>query len=255
MYICIMANHSLLRYAGGKSRAVNVLNDYIPRCTKEICSPFFGGGSFEISLAKRGITVHGYDNFAPLVHFWRALLSDSVRLRNIVMSYYPLTKDSFYRLQKSIHSMTDVIEIGAAFYVLNRSSFSGTGLSGGMSPNHPRFTESSIQRLIDFDTKFNIQQDSFEDSIPKHDCLIYADPPYLIEQSLYGTKGDMHRGFDHDLLSEVLNSRDNFILSYNNCDKIKDMYSQHTFFYPEWKYGMSKDKNSKEILIVSKDLA
>ena len=41
-----MKQKSPLRYAGGKSKAIKILKQYIPPNTKEICSPFFGGGSF-----------------------------------------------------------------------------------------------------------------------------------------------------------------------------------------------------------------
>lgn len=39
---------SPLRYAGGKSRGVKEITKYIPENTKEICSPFFGGGSVRL---------------------------------------------------------------------------------------------------------------------------------------------------------------------------------------------------------------
>jgi DNA adenine methylase len=247
-------NYSLLRYPGGKTKAIKFLKAFIPSRTKEICSPFFGGGSLEIALAQDGIKVYGYDNFKPLVSFWKAVLQNREQLFEEVMHYYPLGKDSFYMLQKKIGEMQEDAEIGAAFYVLNRCSFSGTGLSGGMSPGHPRFTMKQLFQLVKFNTQFQIEQMSFEESIPKHDCLVYADPPYMIDQKLYGVKGDMHTAFDHQGLAGILNERGNFILSYNNCEEIKEIYSDHLFFYPEWKYGMGNDKNSKEILIVSKDL-
>ena len=42
------------------------------------------------------------------------------------------------------------IQRAAVYYVLNRSSFSGATLSGGMSPQHPRFTFTSIERLRNY---------------------------------------------------------------------------------------------------------
>lgn len=249
-----MKNYSLLRYPGGKTRAIDILKNFIPNDIKEICSPFFGGGSFELYLAKQGIKVHGYDNFEPLVCFWKSVLENKVKLFELVKKYYPCKKKEFYRLQKEILNLKDELEIGTIFYVLNRCSFSGIGLSGGMSPNHPRFTLSSIERLKSFNVEFNIKLMSFEKSILKHDCLIYADPPYFTNEGLYGVKGNMHKNFNHKLLFEILNMRGNFILSYNYCDEIKELYKDHVFFYPEWKYGMGNNKLSREILIVSKDL-
>ncbi|MGI0004763.1 MAG: DNA adenine methylase, partial [Candidatus Nitrosotenuis sp.] len=60
-----MAIKSPLRYPGGKSRAVNIIAKYIPKGTKKLCSPFFGGGSFEIACAQTGTRVYGYDSFQP----------------------------------------------------------------------------------------------------------------------------------------------------------------------------------------------
>lgn len=249
-----MARYSLLRYPGGKTRAIKYLEKFIPEGTKEIASPFFGGGSFEIALSRKGIKVWGYDNFEPLVVFWKTLLKNKKELENEVMKYFPLDKESFYSIQKSIIHEVDPIKVGAMFYVLNRSSFSGTGLSGGMSKGHPRFTESQIKRIREFNDVFEIEKLSFESSIEKHNCLVYADPPYMIKQNLYGFKGDMQKNFDHLGLSKILNKRKNFILSYNDCQEIRDLYKGHSFYFPSWNYGMSKDKKSNEILIVSKDL-
>lgn len=54
---------SLLRYPGGKSRAVKIITQYIPKDIKVLCSPFFGGGSIELYLDSKGINVYGYDYF------------------------------------------------------------------------------------------------------------------------------------------------------------------------------------------------
>ena len=45
-----MAIYSLLRYPGGKTRAVKQIQQYIPKGIDKLCSPFFGGGSLEIAL-------------------------------------------------------------------------------------------------------------------------------------------------------------------------------------------------------------
>lgn len=247
---------SPLRYPGGKSRAVDEITTFFPDNLKVLYSPFFGGGSIEIYCASKGIRVYGYDNFSPLVEFWQCLLKDRNKLVNIIKNYYPLTKETFYRLQKQQDEYESIYERGAIFYVLNRSSFSGTTMSGGMSPNHARFTPSSIERIRDFHiNNLTVEMVDFNESIKKSDNnFLYLDPPYLIEQKLYGKKGNMHERFNHKQLAETLNNRDNWILSYNNSQEIRSLYKDHTFYYPKWKYGMSNNKESSEILIISKDL-
>lgn len=245
---------SPLRYPGGKARAVEIILRLMPGNIKELISPFLGGGSVEIAAASLGVQVRGYDIFEPLVHFWQALKNDSEELVRRVRKYYPLPKEKFYELQKA--SMDDPMESGAVFYVLNRSSFSGATLSGGMGPGHPRFTESSISYLSQFEApNLSVDIGDFHEVIPASNAFMYLDPPYLIRDSLYGRKGDTHKGFDHAGLCELLKKREGWILSYNNCPEIMEMYSGHQMIVPEWAYGMANDKKSRELLILSKDIA
>lgn len=247
---------SLLRYPGGKTRGIEAIVQFFPRGLKEICSPFFGGGSIELYLASQGIKVYGYDIFKPLVEFWECAIKSPKQLADIVQSYYPLATESFYALQKKQTRFKTKIERAAVYYVLNRSSFSGSTLSGGMSPGHPRFTLSSIQRLREFyNPNFQVKNLDFTRSIKAHPhTFVYLDPPYLIESALYGKKGDTHKDFDHRALCEILKERSNWILSYNDCDKIRAMYAPFKKVSPSWKYGMSNNKCSREILIFSPDL-
>ena len=130
-------------------------------------------------------------------------------------------------------------------------------MTGGMSPGHPRFTISSIERLKMFKAKnLHVMQADFHESIPQaNGSLLYLDPPYLLNQKLYGRNGDMHAGFDHEGLAKLLHKYDNWILSYNDCSEIRELYGGFRIDCPEWKYGMSNDKNSREVLIVSKNIS
>jgi len=246
---------SHLRYPGGKARAVEIILGLIPSDIKQIVSPFMGGGSIEIAAAYLGLSVIGYDIFDPLVDFWTELLENSQKLANKVREFYPLPKEKFYEL-KTVNS-DDRLERAAIFYVLNRSSFSGSTLSGGMSPGHPRFTPNSINYLEHFQApNLRVYKGDFHQSINLHpEAFLYLDPPYLISSTLYGKNGDTHKNFDHLGLYNVLLTRHNWILSYNDCPEIRRMYSDKLIIVPKWKYGMSSDKNSRELLILSNDVS
>ena len=82
----------------------------------------------------------------------------------------------------------------------------------------------------------------------------YLDPPYLIKNSLYGKKGNTHKNFDHEGLASLLYKRDKWILSYNDSDDIRNLYKNYKIITPSWTYGMSNNKSSREVLILSKDL-
>lgn len=246
---------SPLRYPGGKSRAIKEIMQYFPVGLDTVCSPFLGGGSIELALASKGVEVYGYDVFEPLTDFWQELLKEPKVLAEIVRTHYPLTNTKFYSLQKDFLKLKTKREKAAIFFVLNRASFSGTTLSGGMSPNHPRFTEKIIEYIEGFQTdKLHVENLDFHQSIAKHPKdFLYLDPPYANGEKLYGHKGDTHHDFDHTGLAKVLKSRDGWILSYNDCPKVRDWYSGFEILTPKWTYGMNSDKKSSEVLILSKD--
>ena len=248
----VLKVRSPLRYPGGKSRAAETILALLPDGITDLCSPFVGGGSVELAAASiKGIRVHAYDAFPPLVTFWQCALSDPIKLANKVRHYYPLRKSEFYSLQQSFGDWLDTWEIAASFFILNRASYSGTTLSGGMSRGHPRFTDSCIDRLRDFKVdNFWVETADFKHSICKHpNDFLYLDPPYMINGALYGNRGDQHTNFDHEGLAKLLKERDGWLLSYNDCEKVRGLYKGYTITAPEWAYGMSKDKNSKEVLI------
>ena len=247
---------SLLRYPGGKSRSAHKIASIIT--DKQVCSPFFGGGSVEFALAQKGTQVQAYDAFHSLVCFWKWAQQDPNKLANEVSKYFPLNPDDFRQLQGHLTEFdvdeVDTIDVATIFYVLNRASFSGSTLSGGSSPSHPRFNRQSIERLRNFSMKnITIERADFKVSIPLNDDkFLYCDPPYLLDKNasnLYGTKGNLHRFFDHETLRDLLTKRNGWLLSYNDCEAVRKMYSGFKIEPISWAYGMNKSKLSNEVLI------
>jgi len=276
----IIKTISPLRYPGGKSRAVSeIATKYIiPNIPKnnQICSPFFGGGSIEIYLAKRGCRVYGYDAFLPLVDFWQVLLKNTNKLANAVERKLRVSETEFASIQESFRDRYDEfskIRSATIFYLLNRTSYSGTTLSGGMAIDHdkknrwekinPRFNKASVKRLRNFSVKnFTVNKLDFRKSILKHKgALVYADPPYYIgKKKLYGNLGDMQfKQEDHEALAKILKKRRRWILSYNDVPEVRKLYRGFRIRKLSWSYGMTnvksrKKKHSNEILILSNDI-
>ena len=272
----VIKTRSPLRYPGGKSRAVSKIVKYIipniPK-SKKVCSPFFGGGSIEIDLAKRGFRVYGYDAFLPLVDFWQVLLKNPNKLANATEKKLRVSHAKFDEIQKNFRNKSGEetkIKNATIFYVLNRTSYSGTTLSGGMAIDHdksnrwerinPRFNRTSVERLRNFSVKnLTVSKLDFRSSILKHkDAFVYADPPYYIgKKKLYGNLGDMQfKQKDHEDLAKILKKRKRWVLSYNNTPEVRKLYRGFRIKKLSWSYGMSdvksrKEKHSNEILILS----
>ena len=246
---------SPLRYPGGKTRAIRILETYIPPNKTVLVSPFLGGGSFELHCASKGITVLANDLFRPLYIFWKVLKDNPEELQKLVKQNIPVTKPKFTNYRKEIMNMTNELEIAAAYYIVNRCSFSGSTFCGGFSQqaSSGRLNQAAIDRLTKVSTKnlelSNAHCNEFLDGIPDTNSMfIYADPPYYIETYVYGKDGDMHEGFDHVKFAANIKKRKSWVLSYNDCSFIRDLYADCKIDSVRWSYGMSI-KPSSEIVI------
>ncbi|HRH81904.1 MAG TPA: DNA adenine methylase [Thiobacillaceae bacterium] len=203
-------SYSPLRYPGGKSRAVKYILPLIGGRTKTLVSPFFGGGAIELAAARHGIQVQGFDIFEPLVDFWHCALTDPKTLADRVSQFYPMSHERFQNLQAHCEGL-EGLERAAAFYVLNRASFSGLTLSGGMAgPNDTRFTPTAISKLARFECpNLLVQRADFRESLSAFPAeFTYLDPPYLLKKSnLYGVRGGAHKHFNHAALAALLRQR------------------------------------------------
>lgn len=244
---------SPLRYPGGKTRAVKILTEYLHKDTKTLLSPFFGGGSFELST---GLDVKANDLFTPLYTFWSVTKSNPVELEQRVRAMMPVDKETFTRLRRSIREIKDPVDVAAAYYVINRCSFSGATFCGGFSKEAStgRLNESSLKTLrslnlghIEFS---NLDCCDFLETHPETPgTFVYADPPYYISTYIYGKDGDMHESFDHAKFANAIKKRKDWLVSYNDCEYVRELYKGCTIKSVSWSYGMNATKASSEILI------
>lgn len=149
------------------------------------------------------------------------------------------------------------------FYVL-RTSYGALGLSikGFVCGPIDKFTR-EIKNANNIIRNFhnpNIRAEyaDFTESIPAHsDKLVYADPPYWINRNvLYGKGGELHKQFDHSKFAEVIKKHPKWIISYNKCEEVLDMYKDFEIVDINWEYSMGKAltaeaSKDREVLILN----
>jgi DNA adenine methylase len=260
-------NISPLRYPGGKTRACKVIdkiyNEHFDINNYDtLLSPFFGGGSFEFYFQnnyKTKLIVN--DKFTPLYNFWKQIKIDKHALCSELKKITNVTKEDFIRYRNSILSLNDnTLEQSISYFIINRCSFSGATLSGGFSKEASlkRYTQSSIDRIESLNLSdtiiYNLDFEQFITENFNEKTLMFIDPPYYLDKKskLYGTNGDLHEHFDHERLFAVLKNKKNWLLTYNNCQYIRDLYNDYLIIDVEWTYSMNKNKESSEIIIISK---
>ena len=268
---------SPLRYAGGKSKAIGLILEYLPKLKhKRIVSPFFGGGSFELAVSQNlGIEVIGYDIFEMLTNFWSILINNKekfiselekfeitsdefTRNRHILLSYWDKVKPETleYKTMKQL-DLTDEEKsrldndkvMQAVYYYYNMSLSYGPMFLGWPSSNEIK--PEKFKRRMEFLKKMNIKNVSvrcadFKTSIKNHpDDFLFLDPPYYLGTDSKMFKGMYpncnfaihHNDFEHEAMCELLkNHKGGFLITYNNCETIRDWYSDYEQVFPEWQY-------------------
>ena len=251
---------SPIRYPGGKTRAVKMILPYLPQNKEQLCSPFFGGGSIEIAYAQqnKNTQVYGYDLFEPIAFFWEQIIKNPKALaKEIEKVKATFNKEEFLKFREELGvSCENKVEDAAKVFATNRSSFSGATFSGGFSKEaeQKKFNKPSIERVRNFKvSNLKVKQGDFKDTIPKHkEAFLYLDPPYFLKEgsnNLYGTNGSTHKGFDHQGLFDLIKERKDWVLSYNDCEWVRETYKEFEIIDLRWAYGMNNGKNSSELLI------
>ena len=263
-----------IRYAGGKSKAYKIITEYIPKLPypKRIISPFIGGGSLESKWSSElDIPVYGFDIFHALVNFWNVLLHSPNEFADALQKLTP-TKEEYIQIKEQLvrwdytqemlkdwktdHYKREPIELdnitAAAYYYFNHNLSYGPMYMGWMSKIYE--SQTKWDKMVNYirsyhNPSLHVEEQTFDQVIPNYpNDLIYLDPPYYLDKDsdnkmLKGMYPNCnidvhHTGFDHEKLRDQLhNHKGSFILSYNNCETIREYYSDFELYYPEWHYS------------------
>ena len=231
-----------LRYPGGKSRAVQKISQYFPDLKNydEFREPFLGGGSVAIYITKQCpyLDIWVNDLYEPLVNFWQQLqmfgndFSNALKQLKITCDSTDKAKQLFLVSKEKINDQNvSNFDRAVAFYIVNKCSFSGLTESSSFSQqaSQNNFSMRGIEKLPEYSKiieKWRITNYSYDYLMDgTKGAFMYLDPPYDIKDNLYGNKGSMHKGFDHDkfVVDCDSNSMD-MMVSYNSTQLIKDRF-------------------------------
>lgn len=147
----------------------------------------------------------------------------------------------------------------AMFLKLLRYSYSSGGKSFASQPFDIRKLFGLIKELEDRMANVVVENQDFEVLIRHYDrtdTFFYADPPYFSTEDMYAV------GFnwdDHVRLRDTLAGiKGKFLLSYNDCPEIRELYKDFSLFDFSRTHSMAQryeaGKEFKELLIANYDL-
>lgn len=273
---------SPFRYAGGKNRLLPILQEYLNPLLKNVdCyyEPFIGGGSVGLYVAQNypNIKLFFNDKDSWVSSFWSVVshldTSKIEKLLNLVDN--KPTIELFNKLSNS----PPQTEIEKAYYLIffNRTCFSGivkrdpfdcvkSSPIGGKNQNSKytvdcRYNTSKIKEKILYCHKL-LSGRTVVTNLDIHSCLlynkkedvIYLDPPYFYKaHMLYN---EYMSPDEHTTLSKLLKEKDNWVLSYDDCSEIRNLYSDNKIIDLAARYSINGKKNAwenkNELIILSK---
>lgn len=270
---------SPLRYPGGKTKLYKytkklISNNNLIGCT--YVEPYAGGCGLALQLLHTGVVnnVILNDIDRSIYSFWKTVLDDNEKLINKIKNT-PITIDEWYK-QKEIQNNkldAEIFELGFSTLFLNRTNFSGVikaGPIGGYNQNGNykldcRFNIESIVKRIELIHNYREQiqfynEDAVEffntlNNLNLENVFVFLDPPYFEKGP--GLYTNFYTEEDHIMLAnEVANLNHNWVVTYDNVDRIKEIYNEYNFNYNEYSlnYSAHKKYRGTEIMFYSDTL-
>lgn len=183
-------------------------------------------------------------------------LSEELRLTEL--TFPPPEAKELQELRTRITEDHDVRR-AAMFLKLLRYSYSSGCKSFACQPFDIRRLFGLIRELEDRMANVIIENQDFETLIKHYDradTFFYADPPYFSSEEMYAVGFDWN---DHVRLRDTLkNIKGRFLLSYNDCPEIRELYRDFTILDFSRTHSMVQryeaGKEFKELLIANYDL-
>lgn len=268
---------SPLRYPGGKASLAGVFTDVIERLGLRgatYVEPYAGGAGAAIALLREGVVENVVINdIDPAVHaFWVAATEMNEALVDLVRRI-PLTIEEWLH-QREVYragAAGDPLELGFAFFYLNRTNRSGVlnaGVIGGLKQDGNYKIDARFNRATLIDRLQTVGQFSSQISVtdldgrsvirahsPEPNTFMYIDPPYVQAGSqLYLNAFD---GRDHQALASVVDHIDSahWLLTYDVAPLIQQLYKAHFQCMLELNYSARYPGRAEELLVASESVA
>jgi DNA adenine methylase len=251
--------YPFVKWAGGKTQLLSVLNRHIPSSFNRYFEPFLGGGAMFFNLSSKNLQFSSYlsDINEDLINAYK-VVKDKVDnliilLRHHEVEYNKSPHQYYYELRTNIKLLTDV-ERAAKFITLNKTCYNGLyrvnskgifNVPMGRYKN-PVICDSNNLRKVSIalrDSKAKIQVSNYKDILlqkAEENDFIYLDPPYNPVSNTAHFTRYTHNGFtdkDQDELASIfgkLNDRRcKVLLSNSDTPFIKSIYKDFAKYTKE----------------------
>ncbi len=217
--------NSFIGWIGGKKLLRKEIKNRFPESYGRYIE-VFGGAAWVLFAKESHAQLEVYnDANGDLVNLFRCTKYHCSELQK-ELSFMLNSRELFedFKSQYNTKGMTD-IQRAARYFMLVKTSYGSDARTFGCVKKDVsvmvKYLESIVERL----SKVVVENKDFENLIKVYDrpnALFYLDPPYFGTEKYYSAAFTTE---DHVRLSATLkNIKGNFVLSYNDCDYIRELY-------------------------------
>lgn len=259
-----------LRYPDGKAHYIPLVDQFSDsiKTYDRYIEPFAGGAAIALHFAiHRNTHVVINDKDPAIYSFWKCVVDTPNDFIHRVQTT-EIKLEQWYKCKETMQKSNgnNFLDLGFAAFFLNRCNFSGSLKSnpiGGIKQAgkwrmHARFNKEDlvnrVRRIARHKRNIKVSNLDAVDLIKtttKSD-IIYLDPPYYKQgQKLYN---DYLTEGGHERLADSLRENQaRWLMSYDNCDYIKQLYTNLRVQSRAVRYSFLKKRKDAELLISSEN--
>lgn len=248
--------NSFISWIGGKRLLRKKILDMFPE--EGVFNRYievFGGAGWMLFSSNRHASMEVYNDInGNLVNLFKCTKYHPEALQK-ELEFILMSREQFFdaRDQIKVRGLTD-IQRAARFYILIKESY-GADLDSFCIRS--KNMENAINYILTVSKRLKnvvIENQDFEcilRTYDKNDALFYLDPPYYTAERYYSDKFILA---DHERLRKILeNLKGKFLLSYNECDYIRELYEGYTILEIDRTHNLIHNQKErpryKELLI------
>jgi len=240
--------NSFISWVGGKRNLrEKIIKEFPEKGTYSRYVEVFGGAGWVLFSSEKHAEMEVYNDInGNLVNLFRCVKYHPEEMQK-ELELILMSREQFLdaRAQIDIRGLTD-IQRAAKFYIMIRESYGSDIHSFGLRAKN---MDKVKEYLLAVSKRLNmvvIENQDFQRIIYNNDridTLFYFDPPYYGTESYYL---DKFTEADHIRLNQSLKDiKGKFILSYNDCDYIREQYKEYNIIEVERIHNYLTSKGQK----------
>lgn len=277
----------MLKYAGGKSKEIEVIKKFIPEFSGKYIEPFFGGGALYFSLEPEKVIIN--DINLRLIEFYQGISNDYGRIKKELSALETvyiknrqkyeedkkgtngkvadLNEKLYYEMRDFFNGKQNELHPATVYYFINKTAYSGMiryNKAGKYNVPYGRYKNFNTKLITENHNKLLKKSEIFcKDykeifTMSRKEDFIFLDPPYDCVFNNYGNK-ELVNGFTEEMHKEL---SENFkkleakaLMVIGKTPLIEKLYKDYIVFEYDKKYSVNIknrfDTATKHLIIIN----